>query len=184
MKYVAAYLLAQLGGKASPSAEDITSILSSVGIEADSARVDALLKEVKGKDVNELIAEGKKKLSAVPSGGGGAAAAPAAAAGAAPAAKEDKKEEKKKVEEEKKDESDVSTLSIHSIFIIFLIILFHFSPCSSSSISQILMYITGGYGLRSLRLSCTTQLSPINVECIGTEIKHAVTSPISSKYSI
>eukprot|EP00026_Physarum_polycephalum_P021961 Phypoly_transcript_25628.p1 GENE.Phypoly_transcript_25628~~Phypoly_transcript_25628.p1 ORF type:complete len:114 (+),score=48.12 Phypoly_transcript_25628:128-469(+) len=104
MKYVAAYLLAQLGGKADPSAQDITAILDSVGIAADSARVDALLKEVKGKNVAELITKGKEKLQAVPTGGAAPAAAAAPAAGGAPA-KEEKKEEKKK-EEEKKDESD------------------------------------------------------------------------------
>ena len=104
MKYVAAYLLAQLGGKASPSAEDIKAILSSVGIEADGSRIDALLNEVKGKDVAELITKGKEKLSVVsaaPAAGAAAAAPAAAAGGAAPA-----KEEKKEVKEEKKEESD------------------------------------------------------------------------------
>lgn len=97
MKVVAAYLLAALGGNATPSAEDISKILSSgeellksgctmmlyvegsrricslsrrrvddepptppspdllaVGIEADSERVATLLKEVDGKDINEV----------------------------------------------------------------------------------------------------------------------------------
>jgi large subunit ribosomal protein LP2 len=39
MRYVAAYLLATLGGKASPSEADIKAILSSVGIEADQAKL-------------------------------------------------------------------------------------------------------------------------------------------------
>lgn len=39
MRYVAAYLLANLGGNASPSAADIEKILSSVGIEADKEKL-------------------------------------------------------------------------------------------------------------------------------------------------
>lgn len=40
MRYVAAYLLAVLGGNASPSAKDIKAILSSVGIEAEDERLN------------------------------------------------------------------------------------------------------------------------------------------------
>lgn len=40
MRYVAAYLLAALGGNASPSAKDIKNILGSVGIEADDERLN------------------------------------------------------------------------------------------------------------------------------------------------
>jgi hypothetical protein len=54
MKHLAAYLLLTLGGNASPSAKDITSVLESVGIEADSDRLDSLLKELEGKDINEV----------------------------------------------------------------------------------------------------------------------------------
>lgn len=79
MKYLAAYLLLVNAGNTSPSAADIKAVLESVSIEVDSEKVDALLKEVEGKNVEELIAEGNEKLSSVPSGG----AAPAAAAGAA-----------------------------------------------------------------------------------------------------
>ena len=39
MRYVAAYLLATLGGNASPSSDDVKSILSSVGIEVDEAKL-------------------------------------------------------------------------------------------------------------------------------------------------
>ncbi|KAF9365229.1 60S acidic ribosomal protein P2 [Mortierella sp. NVP85] len=102
MKYLAAYLLLALGGKSSPSAADITSLLATVGIEAEADRIKTLLAQLDGKDINELIAEGTSKLASVPSGGGAAAAAPAAGgAGGAPAA--EKKEEKK---EEAKEESD------------------------------------------------------------------------------
>jgi large subunit ribosomal protein LP2 len=73
---------------------------AAVGVEAEAANVSKLLAELAGKDVNEVIAEGKKKLASVPSGGGGGASAPAAgaAAGAAAPAAEAKKEEE--------DESD------------------------------------------------------------------------------
>jgi hypothetical protein len=54
MKHLAAYLLLGLGGNASPSAKDIKAVLESVGIEADSERLDKLLEELKGKDINEV----------------------------------------------------------------------------------------------------------------------------------
>ena len=58
MRYVAAYLLAALGGNASPSATDIKKILDSVGIEADDAHLNKVIKELSGKDIEEVIAEG------------------------------------------------------------------------------------------------------------------------------
>ncbi|GFS14131.1 60S acidic ribosomal protein P2 [Elysia marginata] len=103
MRYVAAYLLAALGGK-TPSAADLEKILSSVGIEAETERMNKIISELKGKDLNELIEEGSKKLASVPSGGGAAAAAPAAGGGAAAAPAEEKKEEKKEESEESDDD--------------------------------------------------------------------------------
>ncbi|EPX71080.1 60S acidic ribosomal protein P2B subunit [Schizosaccharomyces octosporus yFS286] len=102
MKYLAAYLLLTVGGKASPSASDIETVLSTVGIESETARVESLLSELQGKNIEELIAAGNEKLATVPSGG---AAAPAAAAAgeAAPAAEEAKKEEAKQEEESDED---------------------------------------------------------------------------------
>ena len=105
MKHLAAYLLLTLGGNTSPSESDITKVLESVGIEGDSERISALISELKGKDLNELIAEGSSKLASVPSGGsggGGAAASGGAAAGGA--ATEDAKEEEKAEEKEESDE--------------------------------------------------------------------------------
>ncbi|CAG9770380.1 unnamed protein product [Ceutorhynchus assimilis] len=99
MRYVAAYLLSVLGGKASPSAADIEKILGSVGIEAEAEKLKKVISELNGKSIEEVISQGREKLSSMPTGG---AAAPAAAAGAAPAA-EEKKESKK---EEKKEESE------------------------------------------------------------------------------
>ncbi|XP_044738207.1 60S acidic ribosomal protein P2 [Chrysoperla carnea] len=102
MRYVAAYLLVALGGKDSPSAGEIEKVLSSVGIEADSEKLNKVISELKGKSIEELIAQGREKLSSMPAGGGVAAPA-AAGGGAAPAAAEEKKESKK---EEKKVESE------------------------------------------------------------------------------
>ncbi|BFZ04669.1 hypothetical protein BsWGS_07708 [Bradybaena similaris] len=110
MRYVAAYLLASLGGKASPSAADLEKILGSVGIEVESDKVSKIISEFKGKNIEQLIALGSTKLASVPSGGG-VAAAPAAAVAAseskaapaaAPAAA--KKEEKKEESEESDDD--------------------------------------------------------------------------------
>ncbi|KFA50758.1 hypothetical protein S40285_03824 [Stachybotrys chlorohalonatus IBT 40285] len=102
MKHLAAYLLLGLGGNSSPSAADVKSVLESVGVEADDERLDKLIEELEGKDINELIAAGSEKLASVPSGGGGGAAAPAAASGgaAAEAAPEEKKEEEKEESDE------------------------------------------------------------------------------------
>ncbi|GAA5843867.1 hypothetical protein JCM11251_003539 [Rhodosporidiobolus azoricus] len=101
MKHVAAYLLLVSGGNASPSAEDVTELLKAVDIEADQAALSTLISELSGKDINEVIAEGSKKLASVPSGG--AAAAPAAGAAAAGGAAEAAPE---KAKEEEKEESD------------------------------------------------------------------------------
>ena len=54
MRYVAAYLLATLGGNKDPSASDIKDILESVGIDVDSERLDTVIKELSGKDINEV----------------------------------------------------------------------------------------------------------------------------------
>ncbi|KAJ3368983.1 60S acidic ribosomal protein P2 [Allomyces arbusculus] len=100
MKHIAAYLLAVLGGNASPSAADVSKILAAVGVDADSTQLNKVIAELDGKNVEEVIAEGMTKLASVPSGGAaagaaaGGAAAPAAAAEAAP------------VEEEKEESDD------------------------------------------------------------------------------
>jgi len=85
MRHLAAYLLLVAGGNATPSADDVKTLLGAVGIETTEERLTALLTELEGKDVNELIALGREKLVAT-GGGGGGAPAPAAAAAAAPAA--------------------------------------------------------------------------------------------------
>ncbi|XP_066210092.1 large ribosomal subunit protein P2-like [Saccopteryx leptura] len=110
MCYVASYVLAGLSlrGNASPSAKDIKKILDSVGIEADDDRLNKVISELNGKNIGDVIAQGRVwgpltlgigKLASVPAGRAVAvSAAPgsaAPAAGSAPAAAEEKKDEKK-----------------------------------------------------------------------------------------
>lgn len=54
MKHLAAYLLLGLAGNTSPSASDIKSVLESVGIDADEERLEKLISELEGKDINEV----------------------------------------------------------------------------------------------------------------------------------
>ena len=90
MKHVAAYMLCVLGGNASPDAAAVKKVLAAGGVEADDAALTKVISELNGKNINDLVEAGQKKLASVPSGGGGGGgggggAAPAAAA--APAAK-------------------------------------------------------------------------------------------------
>jgi len=100
MKYLAAYLLATLGGNASPSEKDIKKIISTIGADVDDEKVAAVVAALNGKDIDEVIADGFSKLSAAPvaSGSSGAAADSGAAA-----AEEETKEE----EEEEESDSDM-----------------------------------------------------------------------------
>ena len=59
MRYVAAYLLAAMGGGGNPSSADIEKILESVGIEAEADKIKKVISELKGKDLDEVIAEGE-----------------------------------------------------------------------------------------------------------------------------
>ncbi|KAM6322222.1 large ribosomal subunit protein P2 [Podargus strigoides] len=108
MRYVAAYLLAVLGGNESPTSKDLKKILDSVGIETDDERMNKVISELNGKNIEDVIAQGNGKLASMPAGGavavsaGGGSAAPAAAA--TPAAAEEKKEEKKEESEESDDD--------------------------------------------------------------------------------
>ena len=54
MRYLAAYLLLQIAGVESPTAAEIKKVIKSVGIEVDEDRLDSLLSELKGKDVNAV----------------------------------------------------------------------------------------------------------------------------------
>merc|ERR1711878_84057 len=97
MRYVAAYLLAQLGGNDAPDAAAIKAILSSVGVDADEEKMNKVISELSGKAIADVLAEGKEKLASVPSGGG---AAPAAGGAADAPAAEEKKAESSESEDE------------------------------------------------------------------------------------
>ncbi|GMM56209.1 hypothetical protein DAKH74_028250 [Maudiozyma humilis] len=92
MKYLAAYLLLNAAGTA-PSADAVKAVLSSVGIEIEEEKVAALMTALEGKSVEELIAEGNEKLSAVPAAGPAGAAGSAAAGASGDAAAEEAAEE-------------------------------------------------------------------------------------------
>ncbi|KAL7065713.1 putative 60S acidic ribosomal protein P2 [Cryptosporidium serpentis] len=68
MKYVAAYLLCVTAGNESPSLKDISSVLSSVGIECDEEILNVLIKNMQGHLPHEVIASGLSKLQSVSSG--------------------------------------------------------------------------------------------------------------------
>ncbi|XP_046979708.1 60S acidic ribosomal protein P2 [Schistocerca americana] len=106
MRYVAAYLLAALGGKENPTSADIEKILSSVGIEADSERLKKVISELNGKNIESLIAAGREKLASMPVGGAAAPAAAAAAGGGGAAAAAAPEKEEKKPEKKEESESD------------------------------------------------------------------------------
>lgn len=103
MRYVAAYMLAVLGGNKSPSAADIKKILGSVDAEYNEEQSKKIVSELNGKNLDELIQNGTAKLATIPSGGGGGSGA----AGGAPAgdSKAEAKEEAK-VEAEEEDEDE------------------------------------------------------------------------------
>merc|ERR1712128_327926 len=105
MRYVAAALLASLGG-AEVTADSIKAILSSVGVESDDATLATVVKQLAGRSVEELIAAGAPKLASM-GGGGGGGAAPAAAAGGDAAAAAPAAEEKKKEESEEEEDDDM-----------------------------------------------------------------------------
>lgn len=71
---------------------DVEKLLKASGAEVDGEQLDALINNLKGKKLHELIAAGSKKIATVSAAPAGAAAASGAAA-AAP------KEEEKPVEE-------------------------------------------------------------------------------------
>ena len=108
MRYVAAYLLAALGGNASPSADEIKTILSSVGVGVDEEKLAFVMAQLAGKSIDEVVASGLGKLASVPSGGGAVAKSGGAAAGDAPAEAEEEKEPEPESEEESDDDMGFS----------------------------------------------------------------------------
>ena len=97
------YLLAALGGNTSPSADQIKTILSSVGVGVDDEKLALVMKQMDGKDINDVVAAGIGKLASVPAGGAASGGA-SGGAGAAAAAEEVVEEVKEESEEEESDD--------------------------------------------------------------------------------
>jgi len=56
MRYVAAYMLATLGGNQNPSVADVKKILGSVGIEVNEDQAQGLISKLDGKSVDSVHA--------------------------------------------------------------------------------------------------------------------------------
>ena len=82
MKYLAAYALCALSGKA-PTKDSVKAVLKAGGVAIDDARINEVFAAFEGKEFDKVVAEGLEKVNNC--GGGAVAAAPAASA-AAPAA--------------------------------------------------------------------------------------------------
>ena len=110
MRYLAAYMLLRMGGYENIEAKDIKKVLGAVGAEADDAQIDALLRALDGKSLDEVIAQGREKMESLPVAGvavaGGATAATAAAAGGTAADAGGAAAAKEEAKEEEKEESD------------------------------------------------------------------------------
>lgn len=93
MKYIAAYALLVLGGKAAPTAADVEKVLKEAGIKSESDKVESLIANLAGKPFHELVANGTKKIAssgrAAPAGGAPAGGAPAKVEAAKEAPKEE-----------------------------------------------------------------------------------------------
>ena len=63
MRYIATYLLLQLGGTTAPSGDDIRRVLDVVHIVADEIQLQRFLSAIEGKDVAQLIQEGSTKFA-------------------------------------------------------------------------------------------------------------------------
>ena len=62
MKLIAAYALLVVSGKAAPSAADVTAVVTAAGGEVDEASLAALMGDLEGKDIHEILAKGEASL--------------------------------------------------------------------------------------------------------------------------
>ena len=93
MKYLAAYALAWLSGKGSPSVKDIESILKAAGAEFEANKANTLVEALKDKPIHELVAAGRLKLGGISTGSSSAVVA-VETKGAPVEVKDDKKDTK------------------------------------------------------------------------------------------
>lgn len=59
MRYVAAYMLAVMGGIENPSVDDLKMIIGSVGIDSDNEKINLVISKLKGKNIEELVLKSK-----------------------------------------------------------------------------------------------------------------------------
>ena len=101
MKYVAAYILLALGGKSSPSEQDLTDFLKKIDSEVNQDQVKAVVAALHGQSLAELSTKGLSKISAMSFGGAGPATT--ASSGSAQQKPKEAPKEEPKVEEEAVD---------------------------------------------------------------------------------
>jgi large subunit ribosomal protein L12 len=105
MEYVYAAMLLHKAGK-EINEENLTQVLKAAGINADAARIKALVASLADVNIEEAIKSAPTMMAAP-------AAAPAAAA---PAAEAKPKEEKKKKEEEEKAKEEAALEGLGALF--------------------------------------------------------------------
>lgn len=104
MEYVYAAMLLHKAGK-EINEENLTQVLKAAGINADAARVKALVASLTEVNIEEAIKSAPTMM-----------AAPAAPAAPAPAAEAKPKEEKKKKEEEEKAKEEAALEGLGALF--------------------------------------------------------------------
>ncbi len=104
MEYIYAAMLLHKAGK-EINEENVAQILKAAGVEADQARVKALVAALSEVDIEEAIKSAPTLM-----------AAPAAAPAAEAPAEEAKKEEEKKEEEEEKEKEEAALEGLGALF--------------------------------------------------------------------
>ena len=104
MEYIYAAMLLHKAGK-EINEENVSQILKAAGVEADQARVKALVAALAEVDIEEAIKSAPTLM-----------AAPAAAPAAEAPAEEAKKEEEKKKEEEEKEKEEAALEGLGALF--------------------------------------------------------------------
>jgi large subunit ribosomal protein LP2 len=87
MRHLAAFLMCVIGGNASPSAADVTKVVTACGGAVDEEKLAALMADMEGKTVADMLAAGMEKVNKCAVAGAAAPAAGAAAPAAAAPAK-------------------------------------------------------------------------------------------------
>ncbi|KAL7722710.1 50S ribosomal protein L12P [Entamoeba marina] len=96
MQYISAYILCAIGNEQVEESK-VKEILAAAGAEVDQSKITEIFTSLKGKNIWEVIEEGKKQM-------GSMAVAAAPAATGATASKEEVVEEKKEEEEEEEED--------------------------------------------------------------------------------